>query len=67
MPNRTYHRLLALHDGDMSLAYEHVCNAYEEVCCHVSVGKMRAGPATDRAAKQQIEGIDVDHTASPHG
>lgn len=67
MPSLTHARFLEEHCGDMALAYEHLCRAYDHVCAHVSIGMMRAGQPTARSPKPVLKAIDVSDQESPHG
>ncbi len=59
MPAHSYSRFLDDAGGDMQTAYERLAWAYDDVVRYVSIGHMRAGPKTDRAAKRYVEGLDV--------
>ncbi len=67
MPSLTYFRLLREHGGDTFAALEHAARTIDHLASQVSVGMMRAGPKTDRAAKRYVEGYDVDSSEAPHG
>ncbi len=67
MPSLSYFRFLREADGDLARALEHACRSYDYVCGYVSVGLMRAGPATDHTPKARIVPLDVDRTDPPHG
>jgi hypothetical protein len=63
----TMDRLLREHGGDAARALEHACRTIDYLSGRTSVGYMRAGPTTDRAAKQYVEGILLPDDDSPHG
>ncbi len=67
MPSLTLFRLLKEHDGDTMRALEHAARTIDHLASQVSVGMMRAGPATDRAPKPRLVPLDVDKTDPPHG
>ncbi len=72
MPSFTYFRLLRENSGDLVAALEHAARTIDYLAAQVSVGAMRAGPRTDRAAKIYVEGLDVPAPAnaledSPNG
>jgi hypothetical protein len=63
----TMDRLLREYGGDAARALEHACRTIDYLSGRASVGYMRAGPTTDRAAKRYVEGLDVSDQDSPHG
>ncbi len=67
MPSLTLFRLLKEHGGDAMQALEHACRTIDHLAGQVSVGMMRAGPATDHTPKARIVPLDVDKTDPPHG
>ncbi len=67
MPNFTFFRLLREAEGDAIAALEHASRTIDHLASQVSVGMMRAGPKTDRAAKRYVEGLDVSSHDSPNG
>ncbi len=67
MPSLTLFRLLKEHDGDAMQALEHACRTIDHLAGQVSVGMMRAGPATDHTPKPRLVPLDVDRQDSPNG
>ncbi len=67
MPAFSYFRFLRDAGGDLQTAYERLAWAYDDAVRHVSIGMMKAGPATDHTPKPRLVPLDVDRTDPPHG
>jgi hypothetical protein len=62
----TRDRLLKEHDGNLSAALDHACEAVERLAARVSIGFIRGGPP-GRDPKPIVPAIDVSSQDSPHG
>ncbi len=67
MREPTFCRLIREANGDLKTALQLAAHTIDYLAGHVSVGAMRAGPKTDRAAKRYVEGLDVSDQDAPHG